>query len=215
MSNPGFWSAGGDPSPAPGSQLSSNVWPAEQGNKDFWPSDPCPPAQPLWPSVPNQPGQYAGEYGGQTPEMYPSQQQTNMSIPYEKELSGGVHDNRHITIIGTVKPNPDKITFDMCVSNKDIAFHFNPRFKEYGNRVIVVNSCIGKVWGKEERVCKPFPFQAGKQFKMEISCSNRDYTVKVDGNHVKTYRHRITNLRSINKLSISNDVTLQSVQTQN
>lgn len=48
----------------------------------------------------------------------------------------------------------------------DVAFHFNPRFKEDHKKVIVCNSKFQDVWGKEERTAPRFPFEAGKPFKV-------------------------------------------------
>lgn len=48
----------------------------------------------------------------------------------------------------------------------DIAFHFNPRFKEDKREVIVCNSMFQNNWGKEERTAPRFPFEAGKPFKV-------------------------------------------------
>lgn len=48
----------------------------------------------------------------------------------------------------------------------DIAFHFNPRFKEENRKVIVCNSMFQNNWGKEERTAPRFPFEAGKPFKV-------------------------------------------------
>lgn len=48
----------------------------------------------------------------------------------------------------------------------DIAFHFNPRFKEDNTKVIVCNSMFQNNWGKEDRTAPRFPFEAGKPFKV-------------------------------------------------
>lgn len=52
--------------------------------------------------------------------------------------------------------------------NKDIAFHFNPRFDENGIKVMVRNTMINDVWGTEERTASSFPFIPGKPFEVSI-----------------------------------------------
>uniref|UniRef100_A0AAR2J3V6 Galectin n=1 Tax=Pygocentrus nattereri TaxID=42514 RepID=A0AAR2J3V6_PYGNA len=50
----------------------------------------------------------------------------------------------------------------------DIAFHFNPRFNEDGNQVIVRTTRIEGVWGPEERELPFFPFSPGKPFEVSV-----------------------------------------------
>lgn len=51
---------------------------------------------------------------------------------------------------------------------KDIAFHFNPRFDEWGKKVIVRNTLVGGQWGTEERDCPGFPFVPEQPFEVRI-----------------------------------------------
>lgn len=53
--------------------------------------------------------------------------------------------------------------------NKDIAFHFNPRFDELGIKVIVRNSMINSMWGAEEKAAPSFPFAPGQPFEVSIN----------------------------------------------
>lgn len=118
-----------------------------------------------------------------------------------------------ITIAGTINPNPNKITVDLSVG-RDLAFHFNPRFNESGRQVIVRNSCIGGQWGREERELRHFPFCPGQPFELKINCTNHEFKVTVNNADLLTYRHRITNLRSVNTLSIYNDLSLSKVDVK-
>lgn len=56
---------------------------------------------------------------------------------------------------------------------QDIAFHFNPRFKEDHKRVIVCNSMFQNNWGKEERTAPRFPFEPGTPFKVTTKKRNK------------------------------------------
>uniref|UniRef100_A0A665UJK4 Galectin n=1 Tax=Echeneis naucrates TaxID=173247 RepID=A0A665UJK4_ECHNA len=135
------------------------------------------------------------------------------SVPYSQNLPRGIFDKLLITITGTIKPNADKITLDLSTAN-DIAFHFNPRFNESGSKVIVRNSRVGKKWGKEERALQHFPFVQGQPFEIKILCTNREFKVAVNNSHLLEFKHRITDLISINRLNIHNDLSLSKVHME-
>lgn len=118
-----------------------------------------------------------------------------------------------ITINGVVKHNPNKITVDLSTP-RDLAFHFNPRFNEGGQKVIVRNSRISNSWGREERELKHFPFVPGQPFELKIMVTSREFKVAVNNSHLLEFRHRLTNLRDITSLSIYNDVTLSKVNVE-
>ncbi|CAB1416303.1 unnamed protein product [Pleuronectes platessa] len=98
-------------------------------------------------------------------------------------------------------------TVDLLAS-KDLAFHFNPRFNDYGKKVLVRNSFIGGSWGKEEREVKHFPFVPGQAFEIKIMCTNTEFKVAVNNSHLLEYKHRVRDLRSINSIGINYDLTL-------
>nr|XP_019966572.1 PREDICTED: galectin-3-like [Paralichthys olivaceus] len=106
-----------------------------------------------------------------------------------------------------------RITVDLFTSN-DLAFHFNPRFNDEGKKAIVRNSCIGKKWGKEERHLQNFPFVQGQAFEIKILCTSTHFKVAVNNSHLLDFKHRITNLRSINQLSITKDLILSKVHME-
>ncbi|KAM3594881.1 uncharacterized protein V6R79_015359 [Siganus canaliculatus] len=154
-------------------------------------------------------GPPGGQSGGGTifppgPSQVPQQ---NLAVPYKQSLPNGVYDKLLFTITGSIKPHADKVTIDLRTSS-DLAFHFNPRFNEGGRQVIVRNSSIGGRWGQEERELRHFPFARGQPFEIKILCTSTEFKVAVNGSHLLAYRHRITNLRSINTISIYNDLTL-------
>ncbi|XP_054470127.1 LOW QUALITY PROTEIN: galectin-3b [Anoplopoma fimbria] len=200
-------------------QPAQPTWPGQPGQptQPAWPgqpgSPPSPPSPPGWPGQPGQPGQ-PGPIVGPGFGPVPSAPGKNMAVPYSQTLPNGIFDKLLITIVGTIKTNPDKITVDLS-THQDLAFHFNPRFNENGRKVIVRNSCLGKKWGKEERdLSGNFPFAPGQQFEMKIMCTNKEFKVAVNNHHLLTFHHRISNLRSINKLSIHNDLNLSDVRME-
>ncbi|GAA6215307.1 galectin-5-like [Lates japonicus] len=221
------WPSGGNQSggggPWPG-QPSNPTWPGQPTNNPTWPGGQSGggpmwpggnPSQPAWPSPspqPSAPGGWPSPAPGPGPTV-PSAPQQSLTVPYSQPLPSGVYDKLLITIAGTIKPNADKITVDLSTSS-DLAFHFNPRFNEGGQQVIVRNSCIGKKWGKEERELQRFPFAKGQSFEMKILCTNREFKVAVNNSHLLEYKHRITDLRAINKLNIYYDLTLSKVHME-
>uniref|UniRef100_A0A8C5HR42 Galectin n=2 Tax=Gouania willdenowi TaxID=441366 RepID=A0A8C5HR42_GOUWI len=130
------------------------------------------------------------------------------------DLPAGVYNGLLLTINGRIKAHPKKFTVDLSTRN-DIAFHFNPRFNDCGDRNVVVrNSCRGKRWESEERQLSHFPFTPNTNFEMKILCTNNEYKVAVNGAHLLIFKHRITNLREINKVSIYYDVENISIKAE-
>ncbi|GAB1298776.1 Galectin [Apodemus speciosus] len=130
------------------------------------------------------------------------------TVPYDLPLPGGVMPRMLITIMGTVKPNANRIALDFKRGN-DVAFHFNPRFNENNKRVIVCNTKQDNNWGREERQ-SAFPFESGKPFKIQVLVEADHFKVAVNDAHLLQYNHRMKNLREISKLGISGDITLTS-----
>uniref|UniRef100_A0A3B4D7I6 Galectin n=1 Tax=Pygocentrus nattereri TaxID=42514 RepID=A0A3B4D7I6_PYGNA len=100
-----------------------------------------------------------------------------------------------ITIYGEPKPNAEKFQINLQKGD-DVAFHFNPRFNDKGNQVIVRNTRIKGVWGPEERQLPFFPFTPGRPF------------VVSDVNH-----QSCSDLHHIKMLAIEGDVVLKYVVT--
>ncbi|XP_013877568.1 galectin-3b [Austrofundulus limnaeus] len=230
----GDWPAGGGNNPTwPGQPGTNPTWPGGQpGTNPTWPGG-QPGTNPTWPGGqpapnPTWPGGPSGG-GGMWPGGNPSQPtapggfgpgpamptapQKSLAVPYYMKLPQGVHDKLLITISGTIKPNAEKITLDFATSN-NVAFHFNPRFNESGKKVIVRNSCINGQWGKEERELKNFPFVPGQPFEIKILCTNKEFKVAVNNNHLLEFPYRVTNLRSIENLNIYYDLNLSDVRTE-
>ncbi|XP_029973133.1 galectin-5-like [Salarias fasciatus] len=200
---PGGWTnpaSGGGSNPGPG------VWPN-------LPQDGGSNSGPGWSNPPRGGGSYPSPGGWSGGPTAPSGPRKDMRVPYTDNLINGVYDKLLITITGTIKPNPQKFTVDLC-KGRDIALHFNPRFNENGRQVIVRNTFNGGRWGQEERELQRFPFVGGQQFEMKILCTSSEYKVAVNGSHLLSYRHRITDLRSITGLGIYYDLNLTDVKME-
>ncbi|KAM7376581.1 hypothetical protein PAMP_006305 [Pampus punctatissimus] len=201
---PGGPAGGG---PWPGGPAGGGPWPGGPAGGGPWPGG-LAGGGGVWPSGgPSAPGYGPGP-------AVPSSPQQSLAVPYSQPLPNGVYDKLLITITGIIKPNPDKITVDLSTTSQDVAFHFNPRFNESGRKVIVRNTRMGQKWGKEERELQNFPFVQGQPFEIKIMCTNREFKVAVNNSHLLDFKHRITDLRSINKLCIYNDLSLSRVNME-
>uniref|UniRef100_A0A7N5P9P9 Galectin n=1 Tax=Ailuropoda melanoleuca TaxID=9646 RepID=A0A7N5P9P9_AILME len=133
------------------------------------PAYPGPPAPGAYPGQPSGPGAYPPPGQPSAPGAHPAAGPFGipagpLTVPYDLPLPGGVRPRMLITILGTVKPNANRLALDFKRGN-DVAFHFNPRFNEDNKRVIVCNTKLDNIWGKEERQMA-FPFESGKPFKV-------------------------------------------------
>nr|XP_046269838.1 galectin-3b [Scatophagus argus] len=211
-------------------------WPSDgnnQGGAGPWPG---PPPNPTWPGQPAaHPAWPGGQSGGgglfpgqpshpawDSPQPQPTasggwaspSSQQSLVVPYQMQLPSGVYDKLLITITGTIKPDANRITVDLATSSNDLAFHFNPRFNEQGKQVIVRNSRIRDAWGREEREQPRFPFARGQPFELKILCTTTEYKVAANNSHLLTFKHRVTDLRSINTVRILYDLTLSRVNME-
>ncbi|NXC50887.1 LEG3 protein, partial [Penelope pileata] len=157
-------------------------------------------------SYPGGPAPFSGAPGPAPP----------MTLPFELPLQAGLMPRLLITITGTEKQRthacPCRFSLDFKRGN-DIAFHFNPRFKENHKRVIVCNSMFQNNWGKEERTAPRFPFEPGSPFKIQVLCEVDHFKVAVNDAHLLQYNFREKKLKEITKLCIAGDITLTGVQT--
>lgn len=128
-----------------------------------------------------------------------------------------------------------RIDFNFVRScNEDIAFHLNPRVKE---EIVVRNSQLGGRWGSEEREIDFNPFREGEYFdvssccvsvasppftllflilppsapQMSIRCGREKYKVFVNGKHLCSFHHRVSDFREIDMLEIYGDVEISYI----
>uniref|UniRef100_A0A8C6T515 Galectin n=1 Tax=Neogobius melanostomus TaxID=47308 RepID=A0A8C6T515_9GOBI len=170
-----------------------------------WPAGPTQPAAGGWPTGPSGPGQPSPAPAPVPGPTFPVAPQQSLAVPLHQPFPQGL-ENKTITIRGTVKPNAKFFNIDFCAAS-DIAFHFNPRFNEEGKKVIVRNSMIGKMWGKEERD-GPFPFIPGQNFDIKIEVTRSGFQITVNGSRLSEFRHRNLNPRDIKQVNVCNDITL-------
>ncbi|XP_020843640.2 galectin-3-like [Phascolarctos cinereus] len=176
----------------------------ENPNPQGWPQD-WGNQPPGTAACPGYPGAYPGPGHPSAPGAYPSSGPMvtpsgptpplggPLMVPYDLPLPGGIMPHMLITIMGTMKPNANKLALDFKNGN-DVAFRFNPRFNEGNRRVIVCNSKFDNNWGKEERQAM-FPFEAGKPFKIQVFIEIDHFKVAVNDAHLLQYNHRMKNFR--------------------
>lgn len=97
---------------------------------------------------------------------------------------------------------------DTCEGTaSDIAFQFNPRFKEH---VVVRNSKMAGVWGREERLPHGLPLTPGMTFELLFLVQEDSFKVAVDGKHFVDFHHRMP-YQAIGMLQVDGEVTLERV----
>nr|AYO90652.1 NanoLuc-galectin-3 fusion protein [synthetic construct] len=205
-SYPGAYPGQAPPGAYPG-QAPPGAYPGAPG------AYPGAPAPGVYPGPPSGPGAYPSSGQPSAPGAYPATGPYGapagpLIVPYNLPLPGGVVPRMLITILGTVKPNANRIALDFQRGN-DVAFHFNPRFNENNRRVIVCNTKLDNNWGREERQ-SVFPFESGKPFKIQVLVEPDHFKVAVNDAHLLQYNHRVKKLNEISKLGISGDIDLTS-----
>uniref|UniRef100_A0A8C5WNW2 Galectin n=1 Tax=Laticauda laticaudata TaxID=8630 RepID=A0A8C5WNW2_LATLA len=88
------------------------------------------------------------------------------SVPFCSPIFGGLCEGKRILIQGCVLVSAKRFSVNLVCANRDIAFHFNPRFDE-GN-IIVCNTQEKGYWGPEERTSSML-FQRGVSFEVIIN----------------------------------------------
>ncbi|XP_018408853.1 PREDICTED: galectin-9 [Nanorana parkeri] len=133
----------------------------------------------------------------------------NPVVPFDTPFRNGLHDGTLVVISGSVLPSGDRFAVNFQCGNKDIAFHFNPRFD---SGLVVCNTYEHKNWGKEEHK-REMPFHRGKPFEIRIMVTQHDYKVSVNRNHFLEYHHRIS-IHQVKSLAVNGCVSLSFVDIQ-
>ncbi|KAI5102620.1 galectin-8-like, partial [Silurus meridionalis] len=133
-------------------------------------------------------------------------------IPFTGPIPGGLQAGEMVVVQGCVLNDADRFQFDLtCGSSTkpraDIAFHFNPRFRN--SPCIVCNTLQQGSWGREETLDQ-MPFKQGASFEAIILVQEDMFKVAVNGAHVLEYPHRIP-LHRVDTFSVSGKVEIQAI----
>ncbi|XP_012581555.1 PREDICTED: galectin-9 [Condylura cristata] len=135
-------------------------------------------------------------------------------VPFRGTIQGGLQEGLKITINGMVthsNENRFAVNFQNGHSDKEIAFHFNPRFQDGG--YVVCNTMQNGSWGPEERKMQ-MPFQRGVAFELCFLVQNSDFQVTVNGSFFLQYSHRVP-FHCADILSVHGCVQLSYINFQN
>ncbi|KAH9424925.1 Lectin, galactoside-binding, soluble, 8 [Dermatophagoides pteronyssinus] len=95
--------------------------------------------------------------------------------------------------------------------SKNIAFHFNPRFRGPNHGSIAMNSYRQGNWEHHIENEYQFPFRAGQRFTIELQCQSDQFQIKVDGSYIYQFKHRY-DYRRIGRMHIDGRLTIDSIR---
>lgn len=128
----------------------------------------------------------------------------NPPVPYSGFFAAGpARAGTIVEFTGHVPTGSNGFTVNFRTQNNDIALHFNIRF---GEGQIVLNSCNGGRWGKEQRVSADV-FQHGAAFDLMFLVQHDQFGVSVNGSPYVEFNHRISK-EEINRVEVDGDVVL-------
>ncbi|XP_035239585.1 uncharacterized protein LOC118208806 isoform X1 [Anguilla anguilla] len=130
-------------------------------------------------------------------------------IPHVGSIFGGLRVGMTLLFRGTVHCEINRFHINLQCGEmrcSDIAMHFNPRFA--GDGVVVFNS-FRHGWKNEERVAQPF--SKGENFELLFIITSEGYQVKVNGQDLHLFRHRMP-VERVKALVIAGDVTINFAQ---
>ncbi|CAK6980978.1 galectin-8-like [Scomber scombrus] len=143
----------------------------------------------------------------------PRQTFLNPAIPFAGTILGGLLPGEMVLIQGSVPSDADRFQLDFTCGSSvepraDVAFHFNPRFKQR-SPCIVCNTLQKGSWGREEILYKK-PFTVGATFELIVLVLKDKFKVAVNGGHVLEYNHRL-DLDRVDTLLISGKVKVEVI----
>ncbi|KAM5308396.1 galectin-9-like isoform 2-T2 [Glossophaga mutica] len=137
----------------------------------------------------------------------------NPIVPFTGSIQGGLQEGLQITVNGTVHQigaTRFAVNFQTGLSDQDIAFHFNPRFKE--GEYVVCNTKQKGSWGTEEKKME-MPFEKGNPFEVRFLVQSMEFQVSVNGNFFTRYSHRVP-FHKVKFISVTGDVRLTNISFQ-
>uniref|UniRef100_A0A8C6Y591 Galectin n=1 Tax=Naja naja TaxID=35670 RepID=A0A8C6Y591_NAJNA len=105
-------------------------------------------------------------------------------------VPGGLHTGMAVYVNARVPEDSDRFKVDFGFAKHegaDLAFHFNPRFKE--SNELVINTLESGRWGKEEKYQNPF--RKGEHFEVIFIVTEVGYQILVNRKLFYVFRHRI------------------------
>ncbi|EPQ20539.1 Galectin-9 [Myotis brandtii] len=138
-------------------------------------------------------------------------------IPFFRLTQGGdrytLRYGHQIIVKGMFLPsggNRFEVNFQTGLSDKDIAFHFSPRFEEGG--YVVCNTKQKGRWEQEQKM-NINPFQMGVPFVISFLVENSGFQVKVNGNFFMNYIHRVPHHR-VDTISFTGGVEVTQISIE-
>ncbi|XP_015262531.1 PREDICTED: galectin-4 [Gekko japonicus] len=129
----------------------------------------------------------------------------NPPLPCSKPVPYGLHPGMSVYVQGMIPSSTNSFRVNFMYGS-DIALHFNPRFK--GHDTIVLNTCQGGKWGKEER--HGMPLKLGQHFELIFIVNSDHFQVLVNRNPFCEYKHRLP-VDRIQEVNVDGDMELQSL----
>ncbi|XP_060113947.1 galectin-4 [Heteronotia binoei] len=129
----------------------------------------------------------------------------NPPLPCSKPVPYGLRAGMSVYVQGMIPHTTDSFRVNFT-SGSDIVLHFNPRFK--GHDSIVLNSCHGGKWGKEER--HNMSLQLGQHFEIIFIINNDHFQIMVNRNPFCEFKHRMP-IERVQEVNVDGDMELQSL----
>ncbi|XP_042111386.1 galectin-9-like [Ovis aries] len=134
-------------------------------------------------------------------------------VPFTGRIVGGLQDGHKVTIMGHVPSRGERrfsVNFQRGYNDREIDFHFNPRFEE-GGYVVCNMKQLGN-WGPEERKMQ-MPFQKGSPFEICFEVDSSVFKVTVNGSIFLDYAHRVP-FDQVNAISIKGGVYVSRISSR-
>ncbi|XP_063220589.1 32 kDa beta-galactoside-binding lectin-like [Bacillus rossius redtenbacheri] len=128
---------------------------------------------------------------------------------YNIPLQNGFSTGCELTVVGTTQSFMDRFQVNLQSGPGPHAaklLHVAPRFRE---GAVVRNSCLGGVWGSEERG-GGLPISAGSTFTLFVRCEHHGFNIHVNGSPLTFFAHR-QSPHSIRHLEIMEGAIVNSV----